>query len=162
MTLDATHNPLAQSCVESANDPASDFPIQNLPFGRFRLGHHAEWRAGVAIGEHVLDLQEAGLLDSTDIAAVMDLSAAERHALRHRLFEGLHAGSHLQSHWELALFVQSEVEIGLLQRVPKAYLTDAHHWLILHGRYVCQARKPLCWQCGVSAHCDFKDKTPRP
>jgi endonuclease-3 len=55
-----------------------------------------------------------------------------------------------------------EVEMGLLKRIPKAYLTDAHHWLILHGRYVCQARKPLCWQCGVSACCDFKDKTPRP
>ncbi len=55
-----------------------------------------------------------------------------------------------------------EVEMGLLQRVPKAYLTDAHHWLILHGRYICQARKPLCWQCGVSACCDFQDKTPRP
>ena len=38
-------------------------------------------------------------------------------------------------------------------------LMDAHHWLILHGRYVCQARKPLCWQCAVSAHCDFKPKT---
>jgi endonuclease-3 len=38
-------------------------------------------------------------------------------------------------------------------------LVDAHHWLILHGRYVCQARKPLCWQCAVSAHCDFKPKT---
>ena len=55
-----------------------------------------------------------------------------------------------------------EVEMTLLQRVPKAYLTDAHHWLILHGRYICQARKPLCWQCGVSAYCDFKDKTARP
>ncbi len=55
-----------------------------------------------------------------------------------------------------------EVEMSLLRRVPKAYLTDAHHWLILHGRYICQARKPLCWQCGVSAYCDFKDKTARP
>ena len=55
-----------------------------------------------------------------------------------------------------------EVEMGLLRRIPKDYLTDAHHWLILHGRYICQARKPLCWQCGVSAWCDFADKTPRP
>jgi endonuclease-3 len=55
-----------------------------------------------------------------------------------------------------------EVEMGLLKRIPKSYLTDAHHWLILHGRYICQARKPLCWQCGVSAYCDFKEKTPRP
>jgi endonuclease-3 len=52
-----------------------------------------------------------------------------------------------------------DVEMGLLKRIPPAYLVDAHHWLILHGRYVCQARKPLCWQCAVSAHCDFKPKT---
>ncbi len=52
------------------------------------------------------------------------------------------------------------VEQQLLQRIPAHYLVDAHHWLILHGRYVCQARKPLCWQCGVSAYCDFAGKTP--
>ena len=52
-----------------------------------------------------------------------------------------------------------DVEMGLLKRIPAKYLVDAHHWLILHGRYVCQARKPLCWQCAVSAHCDFKPKT---
>lgn len=51
-----------------------------------------------------------------------------------------------------------EVELKLLERVPAAYLVDANHWLILHGRYVCQARKPLCWQCGVRPYCDFKDK----
>jgi endonuclease-3 len=54
------------------------------------------------------------------------------------------------------------VELKLLKRVPKAYLVDAHHWLILHGRYVCQARTPQCWQCGVSDCCDFKTKTPAP
>ena len=53
-----------------------------------------------------------------------------------------------------------EVEMQLLKRSPNAYLVDAHHWLILHGRYVCQARKPLCWQCAVSAYCAFKPKTP--
>jgi endonuclease-3 len=47
-----------------------------------------------------------------------------------------------------------EVEQKLLKRVPEAYLVDAHHWLILHGRYVCQARKPLCESCLVSAFCD--------
>jgi endonuclease-3 len=52
-----------------------------------------------------------------------------------------------------------DVELGLLKRIPPEYLVDAHHWLILHGRYVCQARKPLCWQCAVSAQCDFKPKT---
>jgi endonuclease-3 len=46
-----------------------------------------------------------------------------------------------------------EVELGLLKRVPAEYLVDAHHWLILHGRYVCVARTPRCAQCGVAAWC---------
>jgi endonuclease-3 len=54
------------------------------------------------------------------------------------------------------------VEQQLLKRVPPDYVVDAHHWLILHGRYVCQARKPQCWQCAVSACCDFAHKTPAP
>ncbi|ABM95253.1 MAG: endonuclease III [Methylibium sp.] len=54
------------------------------------------------------------------------------------------------------------VELKLLQRVPAAYLEDAHHWLILHGRYVCQARKPRCWDCAVADVCDFRPKPPRP
>ena len=55
-----------------------------------------------------------------------------------------------------------EVEMKLLKRVPPEYLADAHHWLILHGRYICQARKPLCWQCAVSPFCDFEPKTLPP
>ncbi|MBS0466931.1 MAG: endonuclease III [Proteobacteria bacterium] len=55
-----------------------------------------------------------------------------------------------------------EVEKQLLARVPAEYLVDAHHWLILLGRYVCQARKPRCWQCVVAPYCDFAPKTPAP
>ena len=55
-----------------------------------------------------------------------------------------------------------EVELKLIKRIPPAYLVDAHHWLILHGRYVCIARKPLCWQCAVAPWCDFKPKTEAP
>jgi endonuclease-3 len=55
-----------------------------------------------------------------------------------------------------------QVEDALVKRIPPEMLRDAHHWLILHGRYVCQARKPLCWQCSVSAQCDFKPKTLAP
>ena len=51
------------------------------------------------------------------------------------------------------------VEQGLLKRVPPAYLLHAHHWLILHGRYICQARRPKCEVCAVSAVCRFKDKS---
>ncbi|WP_343292064.1 endonuclease III [Vandammella animalimorsus] len=55
-----------------------------------------------------------------------------------------------------------EVEQRLLQRVPQEYALHAHHWLILLGRYVCQARKPRCWECRVSAWCDYRPKTPPP
>lgn len=55
-----------------------------------------------------------------------------------------------------------EVEQKLLKRVPPVYLVDAHHWLILLGRYVCIARKPLCWQCAVAPYCDYKPKTEAP
>ena len=54
------------------------------------------------------------------------------------------------------------VELKLLQRVPAQYLKHAHHWLILHGRYVCLARKPRCWECAVASCCDFPPKTPAP
>ncbi|HEN8709595.1 MULTISPECIES: endonuclease III [Pseudomonas] len=52
-----------------------------------------------------------------------------------------------------------EVEKKLLKFVPKDYLLDAHHWLILHGRYVCQARKPRCGSCRIEDLCEFKQKT---
>ena len=55
-----------------------------------------------------------------------------------------------------------EVEMRLDRCVPMPYRVHAHHWLILHGRYVCQARKPLCWQCSVVAQCTFEAKTPGP
>ncbi|HEY0823073.1 MAG TPA: endonuclease III [Ramlibacter sp.] len=55
-----------------------------------------------------------------------------------------------------------EVEQRLMERVPKPYLEDAHHWLILHGRYVCVARLPRCWQCAVARWCDYRPKTPPP
>ena len=51
-----------------------------------------------------------------------------------------------------------EVEKRLLRRIPREYLRDAHHWLILHGRYVCVARKPKCGECSIRDLCLFKDK----
>lgn len=53
----------------------------------------------------------------------------------------------------------NEVEQKLLRFVPRGYLRDAHHWLILHGRYVCQARKPRCGSCRIEDLCEFKTKT---
>ncbi len=52
-----------------------------------------------------------------------------------------------------------EVELKLLKVVPESYKVDAHHWLILHGRYVCKARKPDCAQCIIYHLCEFKEKT---
>jgi len=53
-----------------------------------------------------------------------------------------------------------EVEHKLEKFVPIEYRQDAHHWLILHGRYVCVARKPKCPQCGIADLCEYKQKTP--
>ena len=52
------------------------------------------------------------------------------------------------------------VEVGLLKVVPDEFKQDAHHWLILHGRYVCKARKPECGRCPILDLCEHKDKTP--
>ena len=54
------------------------------------------------------------------------------------------------------------VEQKLLKFVPKEFLHDAHHWLILHGRYTCMARKPACWNCMIADLCEYKHKTPAP
>ncbi|CAN7498795.1 endonuclease III [Acidovorax sp. LjRoot194] len=54
------------------------------------------------------------------------------------------------------------VELQLMKRVPPEYAVDSHHWLILHGRYVCQARKPHCWECVVARYCDFEPKVMAP
>jgi endonuclease-3 len=55
-----------------------------------------------------------------------------------------------------------EVERGLERITPPEYLLNIHHWLILHGRYVCKARKPECWRCSIADLCRFKPKTPTP
>ncbi|MEO9297063.1 endonuclease III [Devosia alba] len=54
------------------------------------------------------------------------------------------------------------VEQILLKVIPEPYLLHAHHWLILHGRYICKARKPECWRCPIAQWCRFTPKTPRP
>jgi endonuclease-3 len=55
-----------------------------------------------------------------------------------------------------------EVELKLDRIVPERYKHNAHHWLILHGRYVCKARKPECWRCIIADICLYKPKTPPP
>jgi endonuclease III len=55
-----------------------------------------------------------------------------------------------------------EVELALEKSVPAQFKVHAHHWLILHGRYVCKARKPECWRCLISDLCLYRPKTPAP
>jgi endonuclease-3 len=55
-----------------------------------------------------------------------------------------------------------EVERKLTKLVPAEFLLDAHHWLILHGRYTCTARNPQCWNCMIADLCEFKSKTSLP
>jgi len=54
------------------------------------------------------------------------------------------------------------VELGLEKVTPAIFRAHAHHWLILHGRYICKARRPECWRCPVADLCAFKPKTPPP
>ena len=54
------------------------------------------------------------------------------------------------------------VELKLHKAVPEEFRRDAHHWLILHGRYVCKARRPECWRCPAAEHCNYGDKVPSP
>jgi len=55
-----------------------------------------------------------------------------------------------------------EVERRLEKFVPSEFRKDAHHWLILHGRYVCKARKPECWRCTIAPWCEYRPKSPAP
>ncbi|MBJ3786618.1 endonuclease III [Devosia sediminis] len=55
-----------------------------------------------------------------------------------------------------------DVEKALTKQVPERFMLHAHHWLILHGRYICKARKPECWRCPIREWCLFKPKTPLP
>ena len=55
-----------------------------------------------------------------------------------------------------------DVELKLERQVPETFVTHAHHWLILHGRYICKARTPECWRCPVVDLCAYQPKTPRP
>ena len=129
ITLDATHDPATQSWVASANAADTDFPIQNLPFGRFRHNALEPWQIGVAIGDRVLDLHATGLIDHNDMARLMAAPVAKRRALRLALWEGLRAGSALQKVWTDALLRQTEVELGLPCEVGDYtdFYTGIHH-----------------------------------
>jgi len=127
--LDATHAPDTQSWVESASTSDTDFPIQNLPFGRFRHNALEPWQIGVAIGDRVLDLHATGLIDHNDMHRLMAAPVAQRRALRLAIWEGLREGSALQKVWGDALLRQTEVELGLPCEVGDYtdFYTGIHH-----------------------------------
>jgi fumarylacetoacetase len=127
--LDDSHDPALASWVESANDPATDFPIQNLPFGRFHRAPADDWHIGIAIGDQVLDLRRAGVIDSDDMNRLMRSSAEARRALRLTLSQALRRGSARQTQLQGALLPQSEVEMGLPCHIGDYtdFYTSIHH-----------------------------------
>jgi fumarylacetoacetase len=127
--LDETHEPGLQSWVDSANDPATDFPIQNLPFGRFRRSSSEAWRIGVAIGSQVLNIEAAGLVNHGDMNRLMAEPPAARRALRLALSRGLRQGSPEQGRFAAALLPQAEVELGVPCQVGDYtdFYTGIHH-----------------------------------
>ena len=118
-----------QSWVTTANDPASDFPIQNLPFGRFRLEADADWRIGVAIGDQVLDLRAAGLIDHSNMHRLMAQPSEAHRSLRQSMVNGLQAGSPQQTRFQAALHAQAQVELGLPCDIGDYtdFYTSIHH-----------------------------------
>jgi fumarylacetoacetase len=144
--IDFTHDPDARSWLESANLATTDFPIQNLPFGRFRRARsHEGLRIGVAIGDQVLDLAALGALDSQiavllgplahgDLNAFMAHGRAARIALRHALFSGLSTvpsgtASLWQARQSLLFVPQDEAEMALPCRIGDYtdFYTGIHH-----------------------------------
>ncbi len=128
-TLDHTHNPALTSWVASANAVGSDFPIQNLPFGRFKKMGDKSWRIGVAIGDQVLDLQAAGLIDHADMAQLMSQTPAQLTALRHAIVDGLKTDSRLEAAFAAALCPQAAATLGLPCEIGDYtdFYTSIHH-----------------------------------
>jgi fumarylacetoacetase len=127
--VDATHDAGLQSWLESANDPATDFPIQNLPFGRFRRADDMDWRIGVAIGDQVLDLRRARLIEGCDMNLIMRLAREPRLALRGAISNGLRAGSPQERPFREALVPQARVEMSLPCVIGNYtdFYTSLHH-----------------------------------
>ena len=86
-----------------------------------------------------------------NVAFGAETCAVDTHIFRVANRTGLAPGKNVRS-----------VEDGLMAVIPPAYRRHAHHWLILHGRYVCKARKPECWRCPIADLCDFAGKSAAP
>ncbi|BEP65818.1 MULTISPECIES: fumarylacetoacetase [unclassified Variovorax] len=128
--LNATHDPKLRSWVAAANVAGTDFPIQNLPFGRFRAAGSSEaFRIGVAIGDQILDLRATGLIDTDDMNVLMNASVKDRQALRAAISAGLAEGSGQQAAWSKALLAQAQAEMTVPCRIGDYtdFYTGIHH-----------------------------------
>jgi fumarylacetoacetase len=142
--IDETHDPMLRSWVASANAPGTDFPVQNLPYGRFRRTASDEpWRIGVAIGDQILDLKlaagqcpwdapVAALLEplaAGDLAPLMGASSDERRLLRLALSTALREGSLQGPFLELCLLPQADATMTLPCRIGDYtdFYTGIHH-----------------------------------
>jgi len=142
--LDHTHDPAASSWVASAQAAQSDFPLQNLPYGRFRpAGSTQAWRIGVAIGDQILDMAAArhatawpvGLLPLLDalaagqLAPIMAAPKAQRVALRQALWAALQADCADQGRLAACLVPQAQAEMALPCTIHDYtdFYTGIHH-----------------------------------
>ncbi len=142
--LNATHDPTLKSWVASANDGQTDFPIQNLPYGRLRrAGSQEAWRMGVAIGDQVLDLAAAlqaapwtpeqqrwmAPLAAGDLNAFMTLGHAAWRGTRAALSSALAQGSTRQAALQPCLIAQDQIELGLPCHIGDYtdFYTGIHH-----------------------------------
>ena len=127
--INDTHDAALESWLDSANEPTSDFPIQNLPFGRFRSTDESGWRIGVAIGDQVLDLRRAKLIDNGDMNELMARPRAQLVQLRETLSQGLRSGSATQAAFRDALVPIASVTMGLPCEIGDYtdFYTSIHH-----------------------------------
>jgi fumarylacetoacetase len=127
--VDNTHDAGLTSWVSSANAGGTDFPLQNLPYGRFKRQGDAAWSIGVAIGDQVLDLRAAGLVDHADMHRLMAEPRPVLQALRKAVSEGLREGSAAQATLSAALLPQAAVTLGLPCEIGDYtdFYTSIHH-----------------------------------
>ncbi len=127
--VDETHDPSLSSWVASANAPGHDFPLQNLPLGRFRREGEDALRIGVAIGDSVVDVAAAGLVAMSDMNAFLALGAPARQALRLALSRALRTGSTDEPRLRSHVLPLSAVELVLPCAIGDYtdFYTSIHH-----------------------------------
>ncbi len=127
--IDETHDPALSSWVESANAADTDFPLQNLPLGRFRRRGDAELHIGVAIGDAVVDVTAAGFTAASDMNALLALGAPARQGLRMTLSRALRAGSREEARVRRFVYPQAAVELALPCTIGDYtdFYTSLHH-----------------------------------